>query len=445
MLYSTLRFLFTLTVKGYFRSLSIKGKDNIPDSGPVIFAPNHPSAFMDPILLSTQINRKLYFLARGDIFKSKLAAAFFQLIHMIPVFRKGETQGHDQKNDQIFRKCFDHLAKGKPIMIFPEGLSKTERRLRPIKTGAARIALGAEFLHHFALGVKIVPVGINYSNPHSFRSDVFINFGVPIEASAFREIFLKDDREGVHALTERIKTEMEKLLVIVQDEQLEGLVGQIETIYRSTLRKDAEIAEKGIQDFHLSRDIILALDYHMKHHPERVVAFKKKMDTYMNALAELNLRDSQVRASKLNVNVLQSILFFLLGFPIFLFGLITNSLPYLLAGKITNLVPLREDFVGSIKIAVGMLVFLLMYVVESAVVANLTHVWLAILFLISLYPAGVFTLSYLKRYYLMADTWKYLRLFMEKSDLIAKLKMTRQELIDDLESGRIAFLANVVE
>lgn len=158
MLFSFLRFLLRLSTKGYFRSIYIKGVEHISDRGPMIIASNHPSAFMDPILLSTNIDRKLFFLTRGDIFKTRFTASLLGMLNMIPVYRKNDSPGPEQRNDVIFQKCFEHLAKGKPILIFPEGTSKTERKLRPIKTGTARIALGAEALHEFKLGVKVIPV-----------------------------------------------------------------------------------------------------------------------------------------------------------------------------------------------------------------------------------------------------------------------------------------------
>lgn len=416
------------------------GEEHIPDKGPVIFAPNHPSAFMDPILLSTEINRRLFFLARGDIFKKQIASALFRLINMIPVYRKGETPGHTERNDMIFQKCFEHLSKGKPLMIFPEGNSKTERRLRPLKTGTARVALGAELLNSFRLGVKIVPVGINYSNPHSFRTDVFINFGHPIEVFEYKELFLQDDHKAVIMLTERIKLELEKLLVIVQDEQLEELVRQIELLYRSKLREDMEPAEKGIQDFKLSKDIVMALNYHIKRNPERVELFQANIVAYLNGLKELNIRDTQVRVSNLNIDLMWSMVYFVMGMPLFCFGYLTNYLPFKLAGWVSSKIPTRDDFVGSIKIATGMFIFLIVYILETMVVGRFTNIGWALVFILSLYPAGVFTLSYMKRYFQMIGTLKYLRLFIQKSDLVAKLKVTRKQLIDELEAGREEYL-----
>jgi len=68
MLYRIFKWLFLLAVRGYFRSIHIKGLENIPTSGPIVFVANHNSAFMDPIILAVHIKRSLFFLARGESF-----------------------------------------------------------------------------------------------------------------------------------------------------------------------------------------------------------------------------------------------------------------------------------------------------------------------------------------------------------------------------------------
>ena len=440
MLYRVLKFFARLTVNGYFRSIYVKGKEHIPKEGPVIFVANHPSAFMDPILLGTEIHRKLYFLARGDIFKKQLAAVLFRMINMIPVYRKGETPGHAERNDRVFQKCFDHLSKGKSLMIFPEGNSKTERRLRPLKTGTARIALGAEALNNFSLNVTIVPIGINYSNPHDFRSDVFINFGEPINVSHYKELFLADEREGVNALMEGIKSDMVNLLVIVHDNRMDELVQQIELLYRGILREDMGPGDKGYQDFQLSKDIVMALAYHIDNDPQRVAKFQENIKAYMNGLKELDLRDTHMRKSRLNIGVLRSLFYFVMGFPLFLFGYSTNYIPYRLAGWVSSAIRLPKDFVGSIKIVAGMFIFLIIYALEVLVIGRFTDGLWWLLFGVSLYPAGLFTVNYLKKYYRVIDTWKYLRIFIQKSDLVAKLKLTRLKLMDELEVAKNEYL-----
>tara|TARA_R110000868_G_scaffold49928_2_gene160226 strand:- start:210 stop:1553 length:1344 start_codon:yes stop_codon:yes gene_type:complete len=440
MLYKLFLWLFRLTANAYFRSIYIKGKDNIPKDKPVIFAANHPSSFMDPILLGVNLNRSLYFLARGDIFKNKMVRKLFDKLHMIPVYKPDLSPDQVHKNEMIFEKCYEYLERHKAVMIFPEGISKTERRLRPIKTGIARIALGAEEKNDFNLDLTIVPIGLNYSNPHYFKSDVFVNIGAPISVREYQGDFLKDPKEGVRQLTDRVKSELEKRIVIIEDEQLEKLIRQIEILYRAKLREQNKQQEKATQDFYLSQDIVEAVQYYAKNHPEILQDFEQKISVYLKRLKRLKIRDTQIRSSETSLPVLLRLLYFTFGFPLFLFGLITNIIPFKIVELIPSKVTIREDFVGAVKMATGMLIFLITYLVEASIVGYFTNFLWAILFILSLYPAGLFTVDYFKKYYQVRGTIKYLRIFMKKGDLIANLKTTRQELVDELEMRKEDFI-----
>ena len=87
-----------------------------------------------------------------------------------------------------------------------------------------------------------------------------------------------------------------------------------------------------------------------------------------------------------------------------------------------------------------MFIFLFMYIIEACLVGAFTNFCWALLFIVSLYPAGLFTISYMKAYFQLRGTLKYLKHFMNKSDLIARIKVTREELVDELERGRKEYL-----
>jgi len=305
----------------------------------------------------------------------------------------------------------------------------------------ARIALGAEAKHNFELDLTIVPIGLNYSNPHNFKSDVFVNIGEPIQVSEYKDIYLKNPKEAVLQLTERVKIELEKRIVIIEDERFEKLIQQIEILYRSKLREESKLQVKAAQDFYLSQDIVKAVEYYAKNNPELLKEFEQKITYYLKELKVLKIRDTQVRTSSISFRFIWTMLYFIAGFPLFLYGFITNILPYKLAAFISSKILIREDFVGSIKLAVGMLVFLLLYGVEAFVFGAFTNVLWGVLFCISLYPIGLFTVDYIKTYYKVRGTVKYMKLFMQKSNLVIHLKTTRQELVEELELRKKEFIA----
>ncbi len=430
MLYSLLKWLFTPTVYGYFRSLTVKGRSAVSKSGPVIFVANHNSAFMDPIVLGLHIRQAVYFLARGEAFKSKLSSWIFGNLNMIPVYRPEVTPEKMHKNKEVFERCFEHLQKGKSLLIFPEGFSKTVRKLRPLKTGAARIALGAEDQNDFKLKVKIVPVGINYSDPHTFRSDLFINFGTALGIEHFKDGYRKDEKDSVLRLTKEIEERLEDLLVIVEDDKLEKLAKEIQVLCRNEYLYETEPDEKALETFTVSKDRVKAFENFQKTAPEKATVFKNKIDAYFEKLRDLGIRDKQVKNSKTHVQSKSKIPYFILGLPIFIYGFSVNILPYSTVRLLSAKIQVREDFVGSLKLALGAFGYFIFYILQMIVFASLLNWYWAILFVISLYPTGVFAVHYIRNFYLFRSDLRYNRL--QKRKQVVKLKRIRSELINEM-------------
>tara|TARA_B100000809_G_scaffold266892_1_gene332622 strand:+ start:12863 stop:14197 length:1335 start_codon:yes stop_codon:yes gene_type:complete len=440
MLYRLFKFLFYLTTRAYFKSLFIQGQEQIPEKGPIVFVVNHTSAFMDPILLATHIKRELYFLARGDAFKSSFSKWLFPKLHMIPVYRPDLFPNDMHKNKQVFEKCFEHLENQRTIMIFPEGISKTERRLRPIKTGGSRIALTAEERNNFELGTVIIPIGINYTNPHHFKSDVFVKIGEPIKVSDFKEGYLEHKKRTVTRLTEIIKNKLEELTISIEEEKHENIIQQLEILFRSSLIIKTEDGHIAPKDFELSKDIVSTVEYYSKNKPQLLEAFETKITNYLTNLKRLKIRDTQIRNDNTSLKKPIQFFYFILGFPIFLYGYIFNFIPFKLADILAKSIPVRPDFIGSMKLGLGMFIFLICYIIESIVFANCINTLWALLFVLSLYPIGLFTVNYIKEYFKARGTLKYLFLKRRKSALINELKTTRQELVTELEEGKDFYL-----
>ncbi|WP_370480291.1 lysophospholipid acyltransferase family protein [Tamlana flava] len=440
MLYQLFKWLFYLTVKGYFRSIYIKGADQIPNSGPVIFVANHNSAFMDPILLAVHLKRTLYFLARGESFKHKLISWIFKRFNMIPIYRPDITPEEIYKNEEVFQSCFDYLKAGKSIMIFPEGISKTERKLRKIKTGAARIALGTESQNSFQINLKIIPIGINYTNPHHFRSHVFINIGSPIKVSDFNRVYDENSKQAVIQLTAKIKKSLENLVVIAESERLDKLTKQIELLYSSELNDVNDLDDSAVQKFSLSKEIVKAVAYNLNKRPKETSEFEIKINSYLKGLERIKLRDKNFGPVKIRLQFWSNFIYFTLGFPLFFYGYVLNIIPYRISEFLSKKIVVRKDFVGSMKVAFGMFIFLLFYGIETILFAMYIHKVYAFVFLFSLYPAGLFTLNYIKNFYLFKEKARYYQLNLNQHKLIFKLKRKRKELLDELEIGNKLYL-----
>ena len=161
MIYSLFRILLKITSKFYFKTLQVKGLENIPKTGAVFFVANHPAAFLDPMVLATIIERQISFLGKGVLFDNKILQWLLPKFNVIPIYRSHETKGQAGKNKDVFIQCYKHFAKAGALLAFPEGISLTERKIKKIQTGTARICLGAEAEYNYGLDIKIIPIGIN--------------------------------------------------------------------------------------------------------------------------------------------------------------------------------------------------------------------------------------------------------------------------------------------
>ena len=92
-----------------------------------------------------------------------------------------------------------------------------------------------------------------------------------------------------------------------------------------------------------------------------------------------------------------------------------------------------------------MFIFLLFYLVEFSLVVTFTNYIWGIAFLVALYPAGLFTVNYIKKYYEVRGILKYIHLFIRKSNLITQLKSTRNQLVEELEKAKESSLIREVK
>ncbi len=442
MLYAFLKMLMRITVRMFFHSIVIRNKDLIPEKGPLLVLANHPSTFMDPIVVATILDRKVFFLGKGELFKSKFAKWLLPKFNVIPVYRKQDDPSQMSKNEETFIKCYDHLENNGAILMFPEGISITERKLHPIKTGAARIVLGAEARNNFQLGVHIVNIGLNYADPHRFNRDLFINIHKPIRVDDYKEEFEKDSFEGAKNLTAEITRQLENLIIAIEDDKTDQLVNAIETLYKSNLSEERGIGKNQKDaEFIITKNIIESVNYFIQHDANRVETIRLQIQSYFYRLNDLGLNDSDIAPKNKNKsffgNAFAAILIILLGAPFYLYGLINNFLPFEIPGWIAGKISKKTEFRGAIGMVGGMFTFLIFYTVQIVLVWKFTHLqWLTMGYAISLPLSGLFAYWYYSTVKLYRTKWMLMMLFYKKSVLISGLITEREQIIAEFDKAK---------
>ena len=428
-----------ITVRTFFRSVTVHNKELIPDKGPLMVLVNHPSTFMDPIVVATMLNRKVFSLGKGDIFKSKIAKWFLPKLRVIPIYRQKDDPSLMSKNKEIFIKCFEHLEDGGALLMFPEGTSITERKLRPIKTGAARIALGAEAQNNFQLGINIITVGLNYANPHKFNRDLFINIGKPIKVSYFKEDYVVDEFKAAENLTEEIRKKLEKLIIAIEDDKTDVLVKNIETLYKYKLSKELGITKKDKDaDFIITKNIVETVNHYLHYNPELVEKLRFRINDYLLNIRQSGLTDTDIARNQKNKSFitsnLKALLILVLGFPIYIYGLVNNFLPFEIPGLIAKKVSKSIEFRGAIGMVGGMFTFLIFYTVQIIFVWKYFHTaWITAGYGLSLPISGLFAYWYFYTVNKMRTKWVLMMLFYKKSVFISNLIIEREQIIAEFD------------
>lgn len=339
----------------YFKKLVIQGIENVPATGPVIFAPNHQNAFMDALLVGSLTKRNPWYLTRASVFKKPVARFFLHSLRMIAIFRFRDGLKQVKRNDETIDTCVDILRKGESLLIFPEGDHDMRWSLLPMQKGIARISI-AYLKNADAETLRIVPVGIQYEDHTRFQSEVLLSFGEPIVANEYQNDFEYDTLKGTVKLLEDLRKKISSLIIDIQpvdqyDEKLESL-------------KKVRLQEK---------DLV------------------KRLASDQELLKDIDESQKTFEPEKPPGNVLIKVL----GFPVFLYGLINNLISYLLVKAIVKKFVREEAWIASIKFAAGLFITPVVYILQSLILLQLTgSILAAALYFISLPYTGILAYRY---------------------------------------------------
>jgi 1-acyl-sn-glycerol-3-phosphate acyltransferase len=302
---------FRLCLKIFFRRIEVIGLERLPE-GAVILAANHPNGLVDPLFLLCYTPRPVSFLGKAPLLRYPLIGWFVRAFETIPVYRRQD--GTSGSNRETFERARSVLRRGGAIAIFPEGTTHDDPRLRELKTGAARIAIGAS-----ADGVQVVPAGIYYTAKHRFRSAAMLVFGDPVPvAPAPVDDAGEPPRADVDALTARIGSALDEVTVQADSHAALALVGLAEDLFsadpRQPLWDELQLRRRFIEAYHRLRT----------NDPQRL----QRLQSLVEQL-DAELRGARLEVHDLRPQVTASALFrILVLLPLAILGAAISLVPY---------------------------------------------------------------------------------------------------------------------
>lgn len=289
-----LHFIISVALRLFFRRIEAVNLEGVPKTGAILFVLNHPNGLIDPALVYVSLARRVSFLAKSTIFQMKFAAALMRALEVLPVYRQIDANREMRKNFDTFRVCYEFLALRRCIAIFPEGISHDETELQPLKTGAARIALGA--LAAGVDAVKIVPVGLYYTSKTAFRSEALIRYGeafapAPVALDRHGEL----PRQAVRDLTTRIETALRDVTLNLETAEELDTVLKAEALF-SSVYQNLLFKQTLAQSFLRLQDLAEKYKLLGQNNPQKMRELNEKIESY-----EKELKTSGVTAQSLSV------------------------------------------------------------------------------------------------------------------------------------------------
>lgn len=396
--------IISIALRLFFRRIEAVNAESVPKDGAIIFVLNHPNGLVDPALVFVSLIRRVSFLAKSTLFDIPVAGFLLRTFEILPVARRVDDPGGDMsKNRMTFQNCYELLAKGRCIAIFPEGISHNETKLQPLKTGAARIALGAlgfreeeeneksrisDFRFEISdnketinegqrtkdetdpkseiqnLKLKIMSVGLYYTSKTAFRSEALIRYGdlIDVEPVALDENG-EPPRDAVYALNARIEDALKKVTLNLESQGELDTVLKAEALF-SSVYENLLFKDTLTQSFNRLQSLAEKYALLEINDPQKMQALGEKLARYENAL-----KTSGVTAESLSVlyhptfyvfrYLILRVLFLLILAPLAIVGAIIHSPAYLFSNLLGRTVTTHDvDAAGSSSKIIAAMIFM---------------------------------------------------------------------------------------
>lgn len=286
--YRWLKRLAWLVVTVFYRRIDVTGAERLPD-GPALIAANHSNGLGDPVLLVGKLPGLPRFLAASALWRLPPARLLFSLAGVVPIHRRRD--GDDpRRNVSVFAACHAALASGAQLALFPEGEVHREPAMLPLKTGTARIALGAAADAGVA-GVEIVPIGIVYEDKGRFRSEVAIHVGTPLAVDDWVEAYRRDARSAARALTEDLERRLRDVTLNHATWREAAVVDRASAITRTAEHDPRPQALRFAERSALHRRLAAAIAARGGEGSPDFAALERAVTTYRGHLAALGITD----------------------------------------------------------------------------------------------------------------------------------------------------------
>lgn len=428
-LYALMKHIVRFALRLFYRHTHVSGLEHLSPDTPLLLTPNHQNAFMDAIVVACAIEQPMHSLTRASVFNKPAIANILKQLQMMPIYRIRNGIQSLAKNEAIFAHCVQLFQAHQTILIFPEGNHGIAKRLRRLTKGFSRIAFQAEADTNYQLGLKIVPVGLNYSDTAQARSDLYIRFGQPVSIADLLPLYQTEPQKAMAALRERIQKALAKEMVHISNEPF---YETIDFLRRHHLSGDIFFKKSGKVDastnFEQEQQFIHQLEILAEQQPDTMQVIHEQVSQFQKALSKAKVKAKLLFQKP--PSTAEAIQLLLIS-PIYAYGWLNHygafKVPQLFAHRLFK----DPCFHASIKLAVGLLSFPLFYCLQMLIAGLWSGSWgLVGLYFVSLLFSGWVVLKWDAEVERIWGHW-----LLKKKDKAGELFKMKKEIEDLVNVG----------
>lgn len=408
-------------IRGSFKKIQFDGRENIPDDGAVIFAPNHCDALMDPFaLLAMDLHQKV-FVARADLFQKPFLRKALTFIKIMPINRVRDGFRSVANTEDTIEKSIEVLNNQVPFCILPEGMHRSMHSLLPLGKGIARIAVGADKALAGNRPVYIVPVGCEYGDYYRLRSSLLVTVGKPIDISAFIAAHPEHSEPMLYSDIRALTAEaMKKLIVYIPDDD------DYEATWELAKLSSGPVPETDLRGrLETNRRTAERLGRLREEDPGKARALFEKAIAYARARKSARISSHATYTKRPLLAALWRTLKTLVCLPFFLAWAIASLPVWVLnetiAGKLKD-----RTFRNSFRCGIIIILWTILWLIGTIVLFCTMKWYWALAGALLLAPAPLMTYAWFEQVRRCASSWRYLF-----NPLVRKMK---ERLTEDLKT-----------
>jgi glycerol-3-phosphate O-acyltransferase/dihydroxyacetone phosphate acyltransferase len=371
MLYLLIGLLQRITIRVFFKHIHVANFKNIPHNKPVVIACNHPGAFMDPGFIGSIVRKPIHYITRGDVFANPITRVFLKGLNLNPIYRFDEGFGNLAKNFDTIDELAEILKKNGIILIFSEGYSALDRRLRPLRKGTARIFLQIAREHN--LDIQLYASGITYTHKKNFRKSVMYSVSKPLFLKDYLTDFISHNQHAYHTFSKELARRISENFVVVSHPECDKIVDQHinyycsneklpllpVVIYNGKKLKALQELSKHINDLFVNDK-------------QRFEQLQQDTNAYEEALHQNAITDFGLANKPLGFF---AFVLMILGLPFSIPGFYFWGMPYLISKRIADKTVTRVDFYDSVNMNSLGLIYAMMNIVNNIILAFFIGWW----------------------------------------------------------------------